>query len=250
MEKVNILGVNVDKVTIPEAAELVFSMLSENRPHWVFTPNSEIIMHAYKNEAFRALLNKADLLTADGIGLVHASRILKNPIKERAAGYDIACLLIEKIARSGHKLFLFGGRDGVAEIAKKNLEEKYPFIQIVGTQSGYYKPSKESEIVRKINDSRADIVFVCLGAPAQENWIARNSEKMTAQVFMGIGGSLDVIAGTTERAPKAWCDMGLEWLYRLYKQPSRFWRMLALPKFALTVIFRGKRFVKENDDEK
>lgn len=249
MEKVNILGVNVDKVTIPEAAEEIFGMLNENRPHWVFTPNSEIIMQAYKNAEFRDILNNADLLTADGIGVVYASQILNNPIHERAAGYDIACLLIEKIARSGHRLYLFGGREGVAEIAKKNLEEKYPFIQIAGYRNGYFNPSEEAEIVKEINDAKPDIVFVCLGAPAQEKWIARNSAKMNAKVFMGIGGSLDVIAGTAERAPAAWCDKGLEWLYRLIKQPSRFGRMMALPKFALTVMFRGRKFPQSAADD-
>lgn len=242
MNKVNILGVNVDKSTDREACEKIYAMLDENRPHWVFTPNSEIIMQAYKDEEFCKILNKADLLTADGIGVVYASRILKNPIAERAAGYDIACMLIEKIAKSGHTLFLFGGREGVAETAKSKLEQQYPDIRIVGTRNGYFTPEEESSIVEQINAANPDILFVCLGAPAQEKWIARNSDKMNVKVLMGVGGSLDVIAGTAERAPDAWCDKGLEWLYRLIKQPSRFWRMLALPKFGLTVIFKGRKF--------
>lgn len=242
MNKVNILGVQVDKVTIPEAADKIFGMLEEDRPHWVFTPNSEIIMQAYKDSEFCDILNKADLLTADGIGVVYASRILKNPISERAAGYDIACSVIEKIAESGHRLFLFGGKPGVGDEAKKNLEEKYPSIQIVGTRNGYFKPEEEAGIIEEINSCKPDIVFVCLGAPAQEKWIARNSEKINARVLMGIGGSLDVFAGTAQRAPEAWCNMGLEWLYRLLKQPSRIGRMTALPKFAVTVFVKGRKF--------
>lgn len=247
MNKVNILGVNVDKSTDREACEKIYAMLDEERQHWIFTPNSEIIMMAYKDEEFRGILNKADLLTADGIGVVYASRILKNPIPERAAGYDIACMMIEKIAKSGHRLFLFGGREGVAETAKKNLEEQYPFIQIVGTRNGYFKPEEESGIVEEINAANPDIIFVCLGAPAQEKWIARNSDKLNVKVLMGVGGSLDVIAGTAERAPDAWCNRGLEWLYRLIKQPSRFWRMLALPKFGLTVMVKGRKFPQESE---
>ena len=251
MDKVNILGVNVDKVTIPEAADKIFDMLSENRPHWIFTPNSEIIMQAYNNPDFCDILNKADMLTADGIGVVYASKILDNPISERAAGFDIACKVIEKIAHSGHRLYLFGGREGVAQTAKRKLEEKYPFIQIVGTHNGYFTPEQESDIVAEINSARPDIVFVCLGAPAQEKWIARNSEKMNARVFMGIGGSLAVIAGGAERSPDFWCNHGLEWFYRLMKQPSRFMRMLALQKFAITVLLKGKKFpqgIAESDD--
>ena len=242
MEKVNILGVNVDKPTIPEVADKIFNMLGEDRQHWIFTPNSEIIMLAYKDKDFCDILNKADLLTADGIGVVYASRILGQPIKERAAGYDIACSFIEKIAKSGHRLFLFGGKPGVAETAKENLIKKYPSLNIVGTRNGYFKPEEEAEIVREINDAKPDVVFVCLGAPMQEKWIARNSDKTNVKVFMGIGGSLDVFAGTAERAPDIWCKMGLEWFYRLMKQPSRIGRMTALPKFALTVILKGRKF--------
>ena len=249
MEKVDILGVNVDKVTIHEAADRIMEMLEERRAHAVYTPNSEIIMQAYENAEFREILNKADLLTADGIGVVYASRILHNPIQERAAGFDIASEIVSRIAQSGHRLFLFGGKEGVAEQAKAKLEEKYEFINIVGTQHGYFSPEDEPAIVEKINRSGADLVFVCLGAPAQEKWISRNLSKLRARVMMGIGGSLDVFAGTVERAPEAWCKLGLEWLYRLMKQPSRIGRMMALPKFAVTVFLKGKRYDEDDDEE-
>ena len=242
MDKVNILGVMVDKVNVEEAVEEIFNMLSENRPHAVYTPNSEIIMKAYKDAEFKEILNSADLLTADGIGVVHASKILNNPIEERAAGFDIACGLIDRIAESGHGLYLFGGKPGVAEKAKENLEEKYPFIRIVGTHNGYFDEGTVPEIIEDINSSGADILFVCLGAPAQEKWINNNMYKLNARVCMGVGGSIDVLAGEAERAPEKWCNMGLEWLYRLLKQPSRFFRMMSLPKFALTVLFKGERY--------
>ena len=244
MKKVNILGVLVDKVNIEEAVEKIFTMLSEKRPHAVFTPNSEIIMTAYKDEEFREILNNADMLTADGIGVVYASKILNNPIEERAAGFDIACGVIDRIAESGHGLYLFGGKPGVAEIAKENLEKKYPFIRVLGTHDGYFDEAKVPEIIEDINNSGADILFVCLGAPAQEKWIHNNMHKLNVRVCMGVGGSIDVLAGVAERAPQKWCDMGLEWLYRLLKQPKRFFRMLALPKFALTVLFKGERYTE------
>ncbi len=239
--KVNILGVNIDKVNIEEAVERIFEMLDERKCHSIFTPNSEIILEAHKDYKFAQILNSADLLTADGIGVVYASRILGNPIKERAAGYDIACGVIDRISESGHRLYLLGGKPGVAEKAKRNLEEKYPFIQIVGTRNGYFGPEESPRIVNEINSVGADIVFVCLGAPKQEKWIAENQDKLRARVLMGIGGSLDVFAGEVERAPEVWCNLGLEWLYRLIKEPWRFKRMLALPKFGLTVLFKGER---------
>lgn len=244
-DKVNILGVAVDKVNVSGAVDRIMQFLNEDRLHSVYTPNSEILMAAYKDESFREVLNKSDLLTADGIGVVYASRILKNPISERAAGFDIACELLERVKGTSYKVFLFGGKPGVADIAKEKLEAKYPGINVCGTRNGYFKPDDEAEIVDEINASGADIVFVCLGAPKQEMWINDNRDKLKARVALGIGGSLDVFAGTAMRAPEFYCKHGLEWFYRLMKQPSRAGRMLALPKFGFTVLLKGKKFKQD-----
>ncbi len=245
MDKVNILGVNVDMVTIDEAADAILSFLDEDRLHTVFTPNSEIIMAAYRDKAFCDILNSSDLLTADGIGVVYASKMLKKPISERAAGYDIACRVLDDIKDTDHKLYLFGGKPGVAEIAKEKLEEKYSGIKIAGTHDGYFKEDEEAQIVEDINRSGADIVFVCLGAPKQEKWIAKYRDKLETRVAMGIGGSLDVFAGTALRAPDFYCKHGLEWFYRLKKEPWRIGRMMDLPKFAVTVLLHGRKY-KQN----
>lgn len=244
MDKINILGVNVDMVGIEDSVSCIMKFLDEDKTHAIYTPNSEIIMEAYKNPEFCDLLNRADLLTADGIGVVYASRILKKPLKERAAGYDIACRLLEEITKSGHSLFLFGGKPGVAEEAKAELEKKHSGIKIVGTHNGYFKPEDVDGIISEINASGADIVFVCLGAPTQEKWIDANKNKLNVKVAMGLGGSLDIFAGRVERSPEIWCRLGLEWLHRLIREPWRFVRMLALPKFAVTVFFKGKRYKK------
>lgn len=245
MEKVNILGVKVDMVTIPEAADKIMGFLNEEGMHEVYTPNSEIIMVAYKDAEFADILNRASLLTADGIGVVYASRILKKPIKERAAGYDIACKVLEKINYTEHSLFLFGGKPGVAEKAEKNLKAKYPGLKVAGTRNGYFKPEDEPEIVKQINGSGADLVFVCLGAPKQEKWIDAHKDELKARVAMGIGGSLDVFAGTAERAPEFFCKTGLEWFYRLCKEPWRAGRMAQLPVFGMTVIAKGRKFKQQ-----
>lgn len=243
-DKVNILGINVSKVTISGAVDKLMQFLNEDRLHSVFTPNSEIIMAAYKDAEFGEVLNRADLLTADGIGVVYASRILKNPISERAAGFDIACELLERIKGTSYKLFLFGGKPGVAEIAKKKIEEKYHGVNICGTRNGYFTDADEADIIADINNSGADIVFVCLGAPKQEKWIDANRNKLNTRVALGIGGSLDVFAGTAMRAPEFYCKHGLEWFYRLMKQPSRAGRMLALPRFGFTVLLKGRKFTQ------
>lgn len=246
MDKVNILGVNVDMVDINGAADIIMEFLDEEGLHTVFTPNSEIIMAAYRDAAFADILNRSDLLTADGIGVVYASKILKKPIKERAAGYDIACTVLDRIKDTGHKLYLFGGKPGVAEDAMTRLLQKYKGLKIVGLRNGYFKPEDEKSIVEDINNSGADIVFVCLGAPLQEKWIDRHRTELKARVAMGIGGSLDVFAGKTERAPEFFCKTGLEWFYRLCKEPWRAKRMMDLPKFGMTVMLKGRKFEQKD----
>ncbi len=245
MDKVNILGVHVDMVDINGAADKIMSFFDEDRLHSVYTPNSEIIMEAYKNPGFAKVLNNADLLTADGIGVVYASRILKKPIRERAAGYDIARVVLSRINNTEHKLYLFGGKPGVAEEAMSKLLKEYKGLKIVGLRNGYFKPEEEADIVSDINNSGADIVFVCLGAPLQEKWIDRHKDELNARVAMGIGGSLDVFAGKAERAPEFFCKTGLEWFYSLCKEPQRAGRMTALPKFGATVLLKGRKFKQD-----
>lgn len=244
-KKVNILGVKVDMIDIAGAADRIMGFFNEERLHTVFTPNSEIIMAAYRDPEFCKMLNSADLLTADGIGVVYASKLLKRPINERAAGYDIARRVLEKLNYTEHKLFLFGGKPGVAEEAAANLRKEYKELNIAGTRNGYFKPEEEEEIVDQINASGADIVFVCLGAPKQEKWINAHKNELRVKVAMGIGGSLDVFAGRVERAPDFWCKIGMEWFYRLVKEPWRAGRMLDLPKFAATVIMKGKNYKQD-----
>ena len=246
MDKVNILGVNVDMVDTNGAADKIMDFLDEDGLHTVFTPNSEIIMAAYRDSEFADVLNRSDLLTADGIGVVYASKILKKPIKERAAGYDIARAVLARIKDTGHKLYLFGGKPGVAEEAMSRLLKEYEGLKIAGLRNGYFKKEEEAEIVEDINNSGADIVFVCLGAPLQEKWIDRHRNDLKARVAMGIGGSLDVFAGKTERAPEIFCKTGMEWFYRLCKEPWRAGRMMDLPKFGMTVMLKGKKYKQED----
>ncbi len=246
-EKVNILGVLVDKVNVDEASDKIMEYIeAKDRVAAVFTPNSEIIMMAYRDEEFKKLLNSSDLLTADGIGVVYASRIVKNPIAERCAGYDIACMSLEKLALKGGSVYLFGSKPGVAETAGKNICDKYPGIRIAGYSDGYFDAEKEKTIITNIQRANPDLVFVCLGAPKQEKWIADHRDELPNAVYMGIGGSLDVFAGTVKRAPEFYTKHGIEWLYRLCKQPSRFMRMLDLPRFGFKVLIKGRKFPQEN----
>lgn len=245
-QKVNILGVKIDKVNIDEATETIMSFIADGgEAKAVYTPNSEIVMQGYRSEEMRDILNDAALLTADGIGVVYASRILKNPISQRCAGFDVACSLLDKMGKAGKSVYLFGSKPGVAEIAAKNISSRFPGIVISGCADGYFDSEKEKEIIEDINSKSPDVLFVCLGAPKQEQWIHAYKNELNCRVCMGLGGSLDVFAGTVERAPEFYQKHGIEWLYRLIKQPKRFIRMLDLPKFGLTVLFKGKKFKQE-----
>jgi N-acetylglucosaminyldiphosphoundecaprenol N-acetyl-beta-D-mannosaminyltransferase len=234
-EKVNILGVEIANLSVNEIVDILIENSKKNNTQCVFTPNSEIIELVRKDEALLHIINSADILSADGIGVVYAAKILGNPLKERAAGFDIATKLLEKGENEGLSFFFFGSKDEVAKKAKQNIEKKYPNIKIVGTRSGYF--SDDENIAEEILEKNPNIVFVCLGAPKQEKWIYENKEKLKGKILIGLGGSLDVFAGVAKRAPDIYIKLNIEWLYRLIKQPTRFIRMLALPKFLMAVIF-------------
>jgi len=195
--------------------------------HYVVTPNPEFIQNAKRDEEFRCLLNGADLAVADGIGVIYAAKILGRPLKEKVTGIGLAAGLCERMAKKGMKLFLLGAKPGVAEEAGEKLRARYPGLTICGVHDGYF--TDDTPVVEQIRRSEADAVFVCLGAPKQEKWMARNGEACGAKLLLGLGGSLDVFAGQVKRAPEGWQKLGLEWLYRLIKQPSRIGRMARLP---------------------
>ncbi len=233
---VDILGVHIDKITMADAVEKATALLKEDGVSAIYTPNPEIIMAAREDEAFRSILNHADICTPDGIGVVYGSRLLKNPVPERVPGFDLTCHLLERISKTGEGVFLFGAKPGVAEMAKEKLEKKYPGLVVSGLRNGYFKEEDEGDIVKEINQSGAKLLLVCLGAPKQEKWIHKHRNELKVNLCMGVGGSLDVFAGTAKRAPKIFIKLNLEWFYRLCKQPSRIGRMMMLPKFILTVL--------------
>jgi len=248
-ETINILGVHIDRLTQAQALEKLTSFLETEQTDLVFTPNSEIIQMAYKDAAFAERLNTASLNTADGIGVVYASKILGKPLTERVAGFDLMCAFMGVCAEKGARVFLFGSKEGVAKEAAEELCRRHPDLNICGMRNGYFTTEDTDSIIEEMNAANPDVILVCLGAPKQENWIYDTAPKLHAKIMMGCGGSLDVLAGRVERAPEKWQKMGLEWAYRLKKEPKRFWRMTALPKFGLTVLFKGKKF-KQNESEK
>jgi len=251
-EKIIIRGVGVDNVTLADAADICkgFIEAPDGTPKAVFTPNSEIIQACVENEELYSVINRGDLITPDGIGVIYASKILKRPLKAKCAGYELGLEMVKYSNESEARIFFLGGKPGVAEAARDKLLATYKNTKFVGTNDGYFKKEGEESdaVVKKINDSGADILYVCLGVPVQEKWILANRDKLTSvKLCLALGGSLDGYSGTVRRAPKIFIKLGLEWFYRLICQPSRIGRMMKLPKFLFGVIWFGIRGKHKND---
>lgn len=231
--RINVLGVGFDNVTMDEAVDRGMELLHSPGTHCVVTPNPEIVEVCRENLAARQAVNGADLVLPDGIGVVKGAKMLGTPLKEKVPGIEFAAGLMERMAAEGRSLYLLGAKPGVAETAGEKLAAKYPGLKIAGTQDGYFQ--EDGPVVEAIRQSGADCVFVCLGAPKQELWMSRHGQATGARLLCGLGGSLDVFADVVERAPKFWSDHGLEWFYRLCKNPWRAKRMMKLPLFLVHV---------------
>jgi len=241
---IDIMGISIDNVTMEQALKKLENFLSEDGVHMVFTPNSEIMMAARRDPELAQIFSQAHMLVADGAGVVLASKILGTPLPEKVSGYDLVKNSFSMAAHRKIRYFLLGSKPGTAETAGKNIMRDYPGVEIVGYHHGYFKPEEESSIIDTINRSHADILLVALGAPKQEKWIYKHRNELNVKVCIGVGGSLDVFAGNVALAPDFFRNNGLEWLYRLYKEPWRFKRMLDLPKFMLLVIAKRLKLVK------
>lgn len=222
-----IMGVTFDDVTLEEAVAAGEALAAGPGFSYVVTPNPEIVAMARQTETYREILNGAGLVLPDGIGVVHAAKILGTPLKGRVPGIDFASALVERLARNGLRLFLLGAKPGVAELAAANLKDAHPGLIVCGTHDGYFR--EDGPVVEEIRAAAADVVFVCLGAPKQELWMVEHGPATGAHLMVGLGGSLDVFAGVVERAPEGFQKLGLEWLYRLAKEPKRIGRMAKLP---------------------
>lgn len=231
--RIDVLGVGFDNLTMAEAVERGMELVRSPGPHYVVTPNPEIVEVCREDSGARAAVNGADLVLPDGIGVIKGAAMLGTPLKEKTPGIEFAMGLMGKMAERGKSLYLLGAKPGVAEQAAARLKARYPGLKIAGTHDGYFK--EDAPVVEAIRESGADCVFVCLGAPKQELWMEKNGPATGARLLCGLGGSMDVFAGTVERAPKFWSDHGLEWFYRLCKEPKRLGRMLRLPLFLVHV---------------
>ncbi|MBO5330101.1 MAG: WecB/TagA/CpsF family glycosyltransferase [Anaerotignum sp.] len=232
----HVLGVPFDAVTMEEAVAKAKKLLITEGQHIICTPNPEIFMEAQKDQELMNILHEADMVVPDGIGVVWASKYSEIRLTERVAGYDLGQNLMAELAATDHTFYFFGGAPGVANTAARKMMKKYPGLKVVGVHNGYFDEKEEKRIIQDIKTKAPSILLVGLGAPKQEKWIYDNIRLTGAKVAIGVGGSFDVMAGNVKRAPKIFQKLGLEWFHRLITQPTRWKRMMRLPKFALTVL--------------
>ena len=232
--KTDVLGVQYDNITMEEAVAAGRAFLTGSKTAFCVTPNAEMAYEALHDEAFREVLNSADLVLPDGAGVVLGAKILKTPLKQKVAGIEFAQNMLAVYEELGSRLYLLGSKPGVAELAAEKMLQKHPKLVICGTADGYFKD--EDEVVRRINEANADALYVCLGAPKQEYFMYRHQDELNVRLMAGLGGTLDGIAGTVKRAPKWMIKLQLEWLYRLLKEPRRLGRMMRLPKFVFAAV--------------
>ncbi|WP_121611006.1 WecB/TagA/CpsF family glycosyltransferase [Mesobacillus foraminis] len=239
---VTILGIPFINKTFEEMADIIVDRIERKKKTFLVTANPEIVMHTLQSEDYKQAVLRADFVVPDGVGILVGSQIMQEPISERVTGFDLTVRLLELSNRNGWSLYLLGGREEVNKTAAENIMAKYPNAVLAGRHHGFFD-EKNTKIQEEIAELKPDIVLVALGFPRQERWIADHIDTFAHGIFIGVGGSIDVLAGTAKRAPEIWQKLNIEWLYRLVKQPSRWRRMLALPAFVFEVA-KYKRSLK------
>ena len=240
-DRVQILGIGIDPVTMMEASARIERFIAEGVPRVVVTADASGIVAAQSDAQWRDILLGADLVTPDSAGIVWASRRVGSAIADRVSGVDLVDEICRLSAKKGHRLFFLGARPGVAEQAADRMRLHHPGANIVGTQHGYFSQDDENGIVEHIREAKPDVLFVAMGIPRQEKFIVAHLYEMAAKVSIGVGGSFDVLSGSVRRAPRLLRKLRLEWLWRLILNPRKWRKALSLPTFVWRVIISPKR---------
>ncbi|KON66944.1 acetylglucosaminyldiphospho-UDP acetyl-beta-D-mannosaminyltransferase [Peribacillus butanolivorans] len=220
--------------------QMIYPRLMNQEKTFVVTANPEIVEYANEHQDYKDIITSADYITPDGVGIIMASKWLNQPLQERITGFDLMNELFRIADEQALKVYLLGAEEAVIETAALKVQEKYPGIELVGYNHGYID-IKDECLAKSIAELEPDIILTALGFPRQEKWVSMHYPLFKKGFFMGVGGSFDVLAGKVNRAPDIWQRVRLEWLYRLIQQPSRWKRMLVLPKFVLKVRRKRKR---------
>ena len=243
-KRFKIMNTYVNAISMDETIEEVEKIIAKRKPTQHVVINASKVNLMEKDLKLRKIVNSCPLINADGASIVWAAKRLGIPLKERVTGCDLFQKLVAVAEKKGYKIYLFGAKEEVVKKVKAIFEEKYPDIQIVGYRNGYFTEADEPEIVKDMAESGADMMFVAFSSPKKEYWVNKYIKQLNIPFVMGVGGSFDIVAGVTERAPKWWQDHGLEWLYRFIQEPRRMWKryIIGNAKFiALTYKYKFKK---------
>ena len=249
---IKILGVEIDNVTLEESAMITKKLIENSNKscELIVAPNTEFIMTAQKDREFYDILKTAKLATPDSVGIMLGAKVQDKKFKERIPGQAYFRKILEKGEENGWTFYLLGGKQDVVQKAKENVERLYPNVKIVGYHHGYLNETLEKEVIEEINSLQPNVLFVAMGAPRQEKWIYEHRNELKVDVATGQGGTFDYEAGRIRRAPKVIQKLGLEWLWRLVRQPTRIKRMIVLPLYTLTVFFKRDKTTGKFDTQK
>ncbi|MFH1861389.1 MAG: WecB/TagA/CpsF family glycosyltransferase [bacterium] len=222
--KTFISRIRVDSVSLEQTLEHCDRFIRSRVPHQIVVVNAAKLVKAKKDRALRNIINQADLVGADGMPLVWLSRLLGNPIPGRVNGTDLMDRLVEHAAQHGYSIYFLGAKPEVVKKVVSIYRRQYPNLKIAGFRDGYFRPEEEDQVAREIRASGADIIFLAFGSPKKEKFVRRHLYTMNVPVVHGVGGSFDVVAGVTKRAPLWMQNWGLEWFYRFLQEPRRMWK--------------------------
>lgn len=232
---ISVLGLPVHRVDMQEALERVEQFVRERHPHHIVTADSSMLVLAQEDAELRSILQEADLITPDSVGVLWAARRQGTPLNERVSGVDLVERFCQLSAQRGHRLFFLGAAPGVAAQAAERMRQRYPGVQIVGAHHGFFGAQEEEFLIKVIRNAQPDILCVALGIPKQEKWIAAHKQALNVPVLIGVGGTFDVLSGRVRRAPLWMRHLHLEWMWRLLMNPRKLSKVLLLPRFVVLV---------------
>jgi len=240
IERINLFDIPICNVSLEEAVDIILRHLENGKAIRIYFVNAHCVNLSREDSDYFRILQEADYVFADGVGMQLAAKVMGKPLRDNVNGTDLYPRLCESLSTKSYRMFLLGAEAGVAEQTKLCTEEEYPHINICGVHHGYF-PDEDEGVVRYIQEAQAELLLVAMGVPRQEKWIEVNYQKVGAKVTIGVGGLFDFYSRKTPRAPRWMRMIGLEWLFRMYQEPQRLWRryLLGNCKF-LWLIIKGK----------
>lgn len=235
-DRVMILGIPVDRMTMAQTMAKLEEFVASGKPHFIITADAAGLVQAQDDLEYRALYGRADIITADSAGVLWAAKRAGKPIAERVSGVDIVDNACALSANKGYRIFFLGSEPGVAELAAEKMKRKHPGCNIVGARHGYFPKESDSVVAAEVAEADPDFLFVAMGIPRQEKFIVSTMPVIGARVAIGVGGSLDVFSGKVKRAPVLCQKLKIEWLWRTIQNPSKLAKVKLLPEFVSRVL--------------